>query len=756
MQKITVPINSFQFGEVSPSLLSRTDSPIYTASAQKIENMFLRSEGGVIKRAGLKNIYRFSDITIDSAKKQQSRLLPFIFSDDEQYVISLEHEKVRCFFIDPTTGDTSLVDTITTDVDGNTLKFDHDYLSEYTFAQEADVMFICHNLFMPQQIIRTSLTTFEVSAYTFDTKADNALIYQPYYNFQAFTNKLDPAATTGNGITVTTTDAYFDTTGTQSGGNYPNSKHIGVTLKYHDSEMEIQSVQSSTQATVNIIDTLEAILPLNSFRSTDGSSTIEVEYKEHGYSVGDSIIISDCGGFAGLSANQINGTRTVTSVPNDDKFTFNAASTANASIAGGGTPHIDSHAPTTNWYEQSYSELRGYPAAITFHENRLVFAGTIAQPDSIWMSKKSRYYNFDIGEAEAADSIQVTASLGEVNQIRHLVSNRDLQVFTATSEMYIPSFEAQPLTPTNVQVKRQTPFGIDFVRPQLLDGASVFVQTGGNIVREYIYTDTEAAYTSVAISGISSHLVRDPVEMNTLNGAVDRSESYLFMINKDGKMAVFNSNRAEKRAGWVEFTSQGRFHSSVTVDEKVFVSLIIDVGDGTENLVLCQLTYDHNMDYAKDYTGTAGVFDVSADFEDGAVVNVIDGNNYVGEFTVSSGSIDVSSVDPDLSAAEIGYKFDVTLTTNPIDINLANGPATGRPRALASVILDLNSTLSTSVNGTNLVIRQVRDDLSQQLEPFTGKKEFRLLGYSRDPQITISQEAPLPMQVNGLVAELVL
>lgn len=756
MQKITVPINSFQFGEVSPSLISRTDSPIYTASAQKIENMFLRSEGGVIKRAGLKNIYRFTDITINSDKKQQSRLLPFIFSDDEQYVISLEHQKVRCFFIDPVTGDTSLVDTITQDVDGNALKFDDTYLSEYTFAQEADVMFICHNLFIPQQIIRTSLTTFEVSPYTFDTKADNALIYQPYYNFQAFTNKLDPSATSGNGVTVTTTNPYFDTTGTQSGGNYPDSKHIGLTLKYHDSEMEIVSVQSSTQATVNIVDQLHAILPINSFRSTDGSSTIEVEYKEHGFSVGDSITITDAGGFAGLSSNQINGTRTVTSIYNDDKFTFNAASTANASIAGGGTPHIESHSPTTTWYEQSFSGLRGYPAAITFHENRLVFAGTIAQPDSIWMSKKSRYYNFDIGEAEDSDSIQVTASLGEVNQIRHLVSNRDLQVFTATAEMYVPSFEAQPLTPTNVQVKRQTPFGIDFVRPQLLDGASVFVQTGGNIVREYIYTDTEAAYTSIAISGISSHLVREPIEMNTLNGAVDRSESYLFMINKDGKMAVFNSNRAEKRAGWVEFTSQGRFQSSVTVDEKVFVSLVIDTGNGTENLVLCQLTYDHNMDYAKDYTGTAGVFNVSADFEDGAVVNVIDGNNYVGEFTVASGNVDVSAVDPNLAAAEIGYKFDVTLKTNPIDVNLANGPATGKPRALASVILDLNETLSTSVNGTNLVIRQVRDDLSQQLEPFTGKKEFRLLGYSRDPQITISQSAPLPLQVNGLVAELVL
>ena len=756
MQKITVPINSFQFGEVSPSLLSRIDSPIYNSSAQKIENLFLRSEGGVIKRAGLKNIYRFSDITVDTTKKQQSRLLPFIFSDDEQYVISLEHQKVRCFFIDPATDDVTLVDTITQDVDGNALKFDDDYLREYTFAQEADVMFICHNSFVPQQIVRTGLTSFEVSPYVFDTRADNALIYQPYYNFHSFDTKLDPAATTGSSVTVTTTKAYFDTTGTQVGGDYPDSKHVGLTLKYHDSEMEIISVQSSTQATVNIIDTLEVVLPINSFRSTDGSSTIEVTYEEHGYTVGDSITISDCGGFAGLSSNQINGVRTVTSVRSDKSFTFNAASTANASIAGGGTPHIESHAPSSSWYEQSFSALRGYPAAITFHENRLVFAGTIAQPDSIWFSKQSRYYNFDLGDAEAADSIHVTASLGEVNQIRHLVSNRDLQVFTASSEMYVPSFEAQPLTPTNVQVKRQTPFGIDYVRPQLLDGASIFVQTGGNIIREYIYTDTEAAYTSVAISGISSHLVRNPIEMNTLNGAVDRSESYLFMINDDGKMAVFNSNRAEKRAGWVEFSSQGRFHSSVTVDEKVFVSLVVDIGDGTENIVLCQLTYDHNMDYAKDYTGTAGVFDVSADFADGAVVNVVNGNNYVGEFTVASGNVDVSAVDPNLTAAEIGYKFDVNLITNPIDVNLANGPATGRPRALASTILDLNNTLSISVNNTNLVIRQVRDDLSQQLEPFTGKKEFRLMGYSRDPQIRISQSAPLPLQVNGLVAELVL
>ena len=53
MRKAKVPLTNFQFGEISPSLISRTDTKVYTNSAQKIENFFLRAEGGVIKRPGL-------------------------------------------------------------------------------------------------------------------------------------------------------------------------------------------------------------------------------------------------------------------------------------------------------------------------------------------------------------------------------------------------------------------------------------------------------------------------------------------------------------------------------------------------------------------------------------------------------------------------------------------------------------------------------------------------------------------------------
>ena len=745
MQKVRVPLTNFQFGEVSPSLYSRTDSAVYNQSAQRVENFFLRSEGGIIKRSGLKKIYEF-DTTINTAKTQQTRLLPFVFSDDEQYIVSLEHQQVRIFQISPTTGAVSLIQTITSDVDSATLKFDQDYLHEYTYAQAGDVMFIAHQTFVPQQIVRTGLTSFQVESFLFDQNSDASKIYQPYYDFQTAGMTLDVDKTSGSNATLTTSSPYWDTSSP--------SKHIGTTVRYNGQEIEITAVTSSTVATGDILDELKVTLLANSVKSDEGSAILEITLVNHGLSQGDSVTISNAGTIGGISVNQINGSKTITSVLSDDKFTITAGSSANSSEIGGGTPSITTHAPTTTWDEQSYSSLRGYPAAVTFHENRLCFGGTLAQPDSIWMSKSSLYYNFDVGEAKDNESIHLTAAVGEIQQIRHLVSNRDLQVFSASAEFYVPAFQNQPITPTNAQVRRQTPFGCSFQRPQAIDGATLFVQKGGQIVREYLYSDSEAAYVANPISTISSHLIKTPIEMNTLYGALSRSESYVFALNNDGTMAVFNSNRAEQRAGWVEFTTNGVFHSTVTIDDRVFAAVEYDLGDGTEKIVLCEFDSGFNTDLSKEYSGSAGVFDVSADFNNGAVVSVIDGNNYVGEFTVASGNVDVSEVDATLTSAEIGYKFNVELKTNPIDANIGNGPLTGIPRGIGSVFLDLNNTLSCKVNSTAMIVRNVTDDLSQQQTAFTGKKEFRLIGYNRDPQITITQDAPLALQVNGLVAEL--
>mgnify|MGYP001431696713 FL=1 len=751
MQKARVPLTNFQFGEVSPSLISRTDTRVYNNSAQKIENFFLRAEGGVIKRAGLKKIYEF-DTSIDTAKVQQHRLVPFIFSDDERYIVSLEHQKIRVFQID-TSNNVTLAATLTADSSGATIPITNLNMHEVTYAQAGDVMFIAHQTFMVRKLVRTGLTSFQMETKTFDTQSAGAKIYQPYFQFQDLGVTLDPSASSGNGITLTTSEPYWDLTGSQSGGNYPDSKHVGLTIKYHDQEITITSVQSATQATGNALATLKKKLKVDSFRTDNGVATVTVTLVNHGFSAGDAFVVSNANTVGGIAASNLNGSRTVLEVIDDNVFTFNAAANANDSVAGGGTPFLETHAPATNWSEQSYSVLRGFPGAVTFHQNRLWYAGTIAQPDGLWASKSNQFFNFDIGDGSDNDSIDIRAAIGEVNTIKHLVSNRDLQAFTSTDEFIVPAFVEKPTTPTNATIKRQTPFGSSFVRPYVFDGATVYVQGSGEIVREMLFDDGQNAYTGQPISSLASHLIQNPIQASTLAGGIDRAESYYFLVDANGTLGVFNSNRGEQRYGWTQFTSQGTFHSVCTVDTRVYAVVKFDKGDGTNKYILCEFDSSFNTDMAKTYSGSNGVFSVSSDFANGAVLDVVSGTHYLGQFTVAGGNIDVSAVDNSLSSAEIGFKFDVTLKTNPIDTLAQQGPMTGEPRSMNKVILDLSNTLSVSVNNKNLIIRQVTDDLSLARQAVTGKKEFRLLGYSKDPQVTISQSAPLSLQVNSLVAE---
>jgi hypothetical protein len=745
MQKIRVPINSFQYGEISESVIHRLDSQIYQASAQRLENVLVRAEGGVKKRPGLRNIYDFG-ITRDTSKTLQCDLVPFVFSDDERYIIAIEHQKVRCFRI--VNGTITLVSTITQDTNGDALPFDDDYIHEYTHAQSGDVLFVAHPLFMPRMIVRTGLTSFEITPFTFDQTADASQIHQPYSVFHATNVTLDPSANTGTGVTLTVSEDYFDTTGSIDGsGNYPDSLHVGVYLRYDQNEIEITSVQSATQATGDIVGTLRTRLTVaNPLRTNDGSTTIEVTHINHGFSGTESIIIEDATSVGGINAASINGARTITSVIDDNTYTFTAGASANTSEDGGGFVKIVSHAPTSFWTEQSFSAKRGYPAAVEFHENRLCFGGTIAEPDALWMSRIGRFFNFDVGEAADDDSINITAATGDVNEIRYLVSNRDLQVFTASAELYVPTFLNQTITPTNAQIRKQTPYGSEFIEPMSIDGATVFIQTGGKVAREYLYTDDENAYTATAVSTIASHLLGDLKDIAVVNGFAELSESYAIFPKADGTCAVFGSNRAERRAGWVRFTTQGSFDSIVAIDDRLFATVWFDNTD----LRLVEFDTDYQLDNADLYTLTSNVADVSADFDNGTVVHVIaiEGNrqDYLGTHTVASGNIDLSVYNPTYTQAYIGYSFDVQLITNPIDASARSGPVTGQPRGISSAILDIRDTRSLKVNTSALITESA----------FNGKKEFRILGYSRDPQITITQNEPLSLQVNGLIAELIL
>ena len=852
MQKVRVPINSFQYGEVSDSLLMRTDTNIYGQSAQRLENLLVMSEGSVKKRHGLKHIYDYS-IAYDASNKDQSRLFRFDFDDNEQYVISVEHQKIRCFQLE-TSGAVTLVETITADVESNTLPFDKAYLKEYTAAQYGDVMFICHPLFAPRTLIRTSLTSFELDTYAFDTRGDEKVVYQPYSKYQAQNVLLDPTATTGSTVDVRvfrkiteSTDAicteesglaaggtftldgaaasggvvnfggarkisftstanasgesftiagedidgvtiseivtgpnattrystrffgkvtsittstqldqtvdvgygdeedvkYFDVSGGGSGFfpnlTYPNSKSLDVTLRYELAEMDIVTVENSANVVVNIADELKRRLTVtNPLRTIDTTATVEVTMIDHGFSGGESITIEEASAVGGISASNLNGSRTVGDIIDDNTFTFTAGGNANTSEDGGGNVKIVTHAPINTWDEQAFSAARGYPAAVTFHENRLVFGGTIAEPDTIYMSQTAKFFNFDVGEAADTDAIVLTAATGDVNEIRYLVSNRDLQVFTAHGELYVPTYLNQAITPTNAQIRKQTPYGCEFVQPASIDGATIFAQHDGKIIREYLYTDSEDAYTASSISSLASHIIDTPKYLTVAHSGFDLPDSYAALTLDNGDMALFTSNRAEKRAAWTRVTTNGLFSSVVAVHGRLFANVYYD-----DQLHLCEFDSEIGMDKWILVTISSDAADVSAAFSDGDVVQVLHSDGtYIGDKTVdSSNEIDLTGYTGNVY---VGLKYTTKLVTNPIDANMGGGPATGEVRGITNVVVDVKSTESMDVNSNTIIESS-----------FTGKKEVRLLGYNRNPQVTIEQDKPLPMQVNGIVAELI-
>ncbi len=253
---------------------------------------------------------------------------------------------------------------------------------------------------------------------------------------------------------------------------------------------------------------------------------------------------------------------------------------------------IGSNGPHTDWQEQLISDTRGYPHAVVFHANRLWFGGISSKPAAIFASRTAEYFNFDVGTGEATDAINIDVAGSEVNEVRHFVSGKELQVFTDSGEFYIPKANDLSITPGNVTVLKQTPYGCNRAAPLMFDQAAIFAQKTGKSIREFVYSDMEDGYKSTSVSLLAQHLVTNPKQIAVLKGGNFRPEQYAYFLNTQlptvgfeqqlteptdehpnvGSIAVFHSVRDEKLTGWTLWTTEGASTETNNID--TFESII--------------------------------------------------------------------------------------------------------------------------------------------------------------------------------------
>src|SRR5690554_638478 len=80
---------SFTHGELSPSLHARADSEMYISGLARCENYIVRPQGGAYTRPSTQFVgYLKND-------NGNVRLIEFVFSSDEKYILVFENESMR-------------------------------------------------------------------------------------------------------------------------------------------------------------------------------------------------------------------------------------------------------------------------------------------------------------------------------------------------------------------------------------------------------------------------------------------------------------------------------------------------------------------------------------------------------------------------------------------------------------------------------------------------------------------------------------
>jgi hypothetical protein len=732
MPTITQLQTNFSAGEVDPTMLMRVEAGAYVNGARRLRNVGLMNTGGFEDRPC------FSDVT---GLNGRSRLIGFEFSVRERYVFAFQHQAVQIFRVDE---DWNVLPVGT--IAGR--PWTGDVLYELTHAQLADVMVICHPLMKTQVIKRTGLMAFTATDLAYDATADGTRVYQPYYKFEDDAVTLTPSAASGS-ITLTASSPIF------------KAGHVGVRFRIFQTEMTINSLTSASVANATVHGIIRGKYLANPFRTTSGSAWVDVTHVMHGLTSGATVTISGANDVGGITAANLNGARTI-SVIDENTYSIGASAVSTISTDGGG-PNVQfavAGTPLRGWDEAVFSPVNGYPAAVCFHDQRLWFGGSPERPHGLWGSSVARYFDFGIREGRDTDSIQITLG-GDIAEIRHLVSNKHLQIFSRTGEFFAPQQEGSTLSPS-MAVSKQTPYGCAAVAPKEFDGATLFLQASLTAVREYLFEDSTRAYAAGAISLAAPHLIKKPYDLAVLHGTRERAEQYAFLVNEDGTLAVFFSARVEQLNGWCSWDlgkghADDRFESVCEIDNRLFACTLRADGYRLELMGQEAATLDGSVRLSAG--SPQANWTLPARYA-GRTVKVVEcggdgcrGRLYLGEYLVGPGG--ALALDNPSAHIVAGYEPELYAKTLPPAIESRNGTLVSQIARICEAIITFDSTLAVSVAGQRLILRQVNQDQSVAPARFTGRRKFSMLGFSREPGVEVIRSVPLPMRLLGLVTKVV-
>jgi hypothetical protein len=532
MAQVTWSQDVFSKGELSPLMYSRVTVEAYFRGLKTARNVLTYPQGAAGKRFG--TIFQ-NDITTGSITSYRDIYFEdFQYLNECTYLLVFIPDEIQIYL------ETTLVATVTgTGIPASELPFIDSTILENRFR-------VCGGTIQPKDLTRTANASNTITGVTTSTiSLTNALT----------TNLVLPVRFTNVGGTLPTTSPQIRT----------NRTYFLYTVT--TTTARIYSTAEDAIANVNAYTISSAGTGTNAASVLNTWSFANITFKNkpvYDFTGGYNAITFTPGATTGY-----NITLTASAA------IFTTGHVGGAYVGNGGIGRIISFTSTTVvridilvpfdstaaipgteslLAEPAWSNARGWPLKCSSFQSRAVFANTELLPNGIWLSAINDFNDFNELQTDDDDAIAWYPTSDNVNSIRFIVPYRSLTIHTNTGIYSTPlSFETA-LTPKNFSMSLQDSTPATAIQPRGIDNQIVVIS--GNDVHSLLWDGFNNAYTSNIASVASEHLIDNPHDESEYTDLDRAGSRYMFIINEDGSLVVFQTLIAENVSGftpqWLE------------------------------------------------------------------------------------------------------------------------------------------------------------------------------------------------------------
>lgn len=748
MARVAAQLTNFTGGELSPRLDGRNDLTKYAAGCKTLENFVVYPHGAAARRPGT----TFVAEVANSANK--TRLIPFEFSTTQTYMLEFSNLKMRVY-----------------KDRGSVLEGDKT-ISAITKANPAVVTATGHGYSNGDEVVISGvvgMTEVNGKRFLVANKATNTfeLTNKDGTNINSSSFTTYTSGGVANKVfeitTPYTTAQLFDLKFAQS------ADVMYITHPSH--EVEKLSRTAHTAWTLTDVDFTNGpymdanitTTTLNPASHTVGTGVAVVASAVTGINSGSGFLSTDVGRLVQFG----DGYGKITAVTDTLNITITIIEDLGSSTA------------SANWSLGSFSDTTGHPSCVTFFEQRLVFAGTTSQPQTIFFSKSGDYENMDAnigGTVADDDAIIYTIASNQVNAIRFMTATRTLIIGTAGGEFTVSGGGTDnAITPTNILIKKQSNHGAANVDAIAVGNATLFLQRAKRKIRELAYNFDVDGYIAPDMTILAEHISEGGL---TQMAYQQEPNQVIYAVRGDGELIGLTYQREQQVTAWHRHIFGGAFGSGKAVCEsvaviptddteyEVYVIIKRTINGATRRFVEYINNFDFTetdnttfnfLDSALAYSGSAVTTISGLDHLEGQTVSILANGATHPDKTVSNGSI---TLDRSSTNVKVGLSYSSILQTMRLDAGSQNGTSQGKTKRIYEITIRLYESVGVEVgesldNMERIPFRTSADPMDQGIPPFTGDKAVEFRGnYDTDGFIFVRQTQPLPLTILSLYPEL--